>query len=238
MCGRYTLTSPAQAIADVFGLDTAEVDALEASAPRHNIAPGQDVWIVRADRAGVERELRLVRWGLVPSWADSPAPAATMINARVETVAEKPAFRKAFQRRRCIVPADGFYEWQRRSGGSQPFWIGGRDHRPFGMAGLWEIWRGAGDARIESCTILTTAPNDLVAPLHDRMPVILAPDDFAVWLDPRETDVERLRSVLRTAPSDALVMHPVSTRVNDPRNDDPDCSTPVTPASDPQGSLF
>src|SRR5262245_37739145 len=221
MCGRYTLTSPAQAIADVFGIDEDDT-ALAASGPRHNIAPGQDVWIVRADRTGRHRELHQVRWGLVPSFAETPSPAAAMINARAETAAAKPAFRTPFRRRRCIVPADGFFEWERWSGGSQPYLIGGRDRRPFGMAGLWEVWRGAGGARIESCTILTTAPNELVRPLHDRMPVILAPDDFALWLDPHESDVERLTAVLRTAPSDGLEMHAVSTRVNDPRNDDPE----------------
>jgi len=237
MCGRYTLTSPAQAIADVFGVDE-DREAMAAIGPRHNIAPGQDVWIVRADRTGRHRELRAVRWGLVPSFAETPSPAAAMINARAETAATKPAFRTPFRRRRCIVPADGFFEWERRSGGSQPYLIGGRDHRPFGMAGLWDIWRGPGDARIESCTILTTEPNELVRPLHDRMPVILAPDDFALWLDPRESDVDRLTAVLRTAPSDELEMHAVSTHVNDPRNDDPECLTPVVPLSDPQGSLF
>lgn len=237
MCGRYTLTSPAQAIADVFGID-GEIAAAASGPPRYNVAPGQDVWIVRADRTGRHRELASVRWGLVPSFAETPSPAATMINARAETAATKPAFRKPFRRRRCIVPADGFFEWQRRSGGSQPYLIGNRDHRPFGMAGLWDVWRGAGDERIESCTILTTAPNQLVSPLHDRMPVILAPDDFALWLDPREADVERLTAVLRTAPSEELEIHAVSTRVNDTRNDDPECLTPVVPATDPQGSLF
>jgi putative SOS response-associated peptidase YedK len=224
-------------LADVFGMDGG-IEELGASAPRYNVAPGQEVWVVRADRAGLRRELARVRWGLVPFWAETPASGAAMINARAETVAEKPAFRQPFLGRRCIVPADGFYEWQRRGGGTQPFFIGRRDHRPFGMAGLWDLWRGPGDARIESCTILTTAPNEIVEPLHDRMPVILAPDDFALWLDRREADVPTLMALLRTAPSDALAIHAVSTRVNDPRNDDPDCLTPFTPTPDPQGSLF
>jgi putative SOS response-associated peptidase YedK len=236
MCGRYTLTSPAKVIADVFGVDGG-IDEVDA-APRYNIAPGQDVWIVRADRRGEHRELSRVRWGLVPSWSDQPTTSATMINARSETAADKPAFRMPFRRRRCIVPADGFYEWQRRSGRSQPFLIGERDQRPFGMAGLWDVWRGEDGARVESCTILTTAPNELMQPLHDRMPAILAPDDFDLWLDRREEDPARLLGLLRPCPNDELTLKPVSTRVNDPRNDDPECLTEVEPEPDPQGSLF
>jgi putative SOS response-associated peptidase YedK len=236
MCGRYTLTSPAKAIADVFGVD-AGLDEVEAE-PRYNIAPGQDVWIVRADRSGEHRELSRVRWGLVPAWSSEPKTGATMINARAETAADKPAFRMPFRRRRCIVPADGFYEWQRRGGRAQPFLIGERDGRPFGMAGLWDVWKGPDGARLESCTILTTVPNELMSSLHDRMPAILAPDDFALWLDRREEDPARLLGVLRPCPSDDLTVKPVSTRVNDPRNDDPECRAEVEPEPDPQGSLF
>jgi putative SOS response-associated peptidase YedK len=236
MCGRYTLTSPAKVIADVFGVDGA-IDEVDAT-PRYNIAPGQDVWIVRADRSGEHRELSRVRWGLVPAWSDQPTSSATMINARAETAADKPAFRMPFRRRRCIVPADGFYEWQRQSGRSQPFLIGERDQRPFGMAGLWDVWRGEDGTRVESCTILTTAPNELVQPLHDRMPAILAPDDFERWLDRREEDPARLLALLKPCPNDELVLRPVSTRVNDPGNDDPECLTSVEIEPDPQGSLF
>lgn len=237
MCGRYTLTSPAQVIADTFGVevDTDRVDA----GPRYNIAPGQDVWIVRAEGREERRRLARVRWGLVPGWAEKPSVGATMINARAETAAEKPAFRLPFRRRRCIVPADGFYEWQRRPSGSQPFLIEMRDAgRPFGMAGLWDHWRGPDGADVESCAILTTTPNELVGALHDRMPVILAPDDFDLWLDPREADVVKLLAVLRAQPGERMAMHPVSTRVNDPRHDDPECLTRVEPVPDPQGSLF
>jgi putative SOS response-associated peptidase YedK len=236
MCGRYALTSPAQAIAETFGVvgDLGELDAT----PRYNVAPGQDVWVVRAEGEAAERRLARVRWGLAPAWAEKAPPAATMINARAETAAEKPAFRLPYRRRRCIVPADGFYEWRRWSSGSQPFLIGLREGGPFAMAGLWDRWRGPDGARLESCTILTTSPNDLVGALHDRMPVILAPDDFDLWLDPRVEDVAKLVKVLGTMPSERMRAHPVSPRVNDPRNDDADCLTEVAPRSDPQGWLF
>ena len=187
MCGRYTLRAPAQVIAETFGVegDPAGVDV----APRYNIAPGQDVWVVREGSATPRRRLDRLRWGLVPAWSEKAPAAATMINARAETAAEKPAFRLPFRRRRCIVPADGFYEWKRWPSGAQPYLIDRKDGRPFGMAGLWDRWRGPDGTPLESCAILTTSPNELVASLHDRMPVILAPDDFDLWRDPREQDV-------------------------------------------------
>jgi putative SOS response-associated peptidase YedK len=196
--------------------------------PRYNIAPSQDVLAVRLPLGETKRQLCLLRWGLIPSWAKDITVGAKMINARAESAAVKPAFRRAFGTRRCLIPADGFYEWQRRGAGKQPYHIRMRDGKPFAFAGLWEEWEGTIAGPIESCTILTTAANDLVAPLHDRMPVIIAPSDFALWLDPKTTDAAALKVLLRPYPSERMVAVPVSTAVNDPAHDDRACTEPVT----------
>lgn len=227
MCGRYTITSPAKVIAEVLGIDE-PIDL----APRYNVCPGQDVPVVRVRRGEEKRSLDLLRWGLVPWFAKEPGPAARMINARAETAATSPAFRDALRERRCLVPADGFYEWQAQGGPRGPkqaFWLHRPDGKPFAFAGLWERWKGKDGTRIESCTILTTAPNELVRPIHDRMPVILPPDAFDLWLDRDVHDVERLRPLLAPLPASELVATPVSSWVNDPRHDDPQCIVEVKP---------
>ena len=222
MCGRFTLTTAAEIVADVFG-----VAAAPRLTPRYNIAPTQPVAVVRATSAGAP-EIALLRWGLIPAWAKDPAIGNRMINARAETVADKPAFRTAFQKRRCLVPADGFYEWQKTAGGKRPFLIRTRDARPFALAGLWESWQQPSATVIESCTIITTAANALMGPIHDRMPVIVAPARYQAWLDPALSDRATLEQILVPYPAAELIAQAVTTRVNNPRNDDPDCLAPAT----------
>lgn len=221
MCGRFTLASPVQALAAQFNLP--EVPALE---PRYNIAPTQAVAAVRAAGEATLRELALLHWGLIPFWAKDPEVGARLINARSETVAEKPAFREAFRRRRCLVLADGFYEWQKQDGGKQPFYVRMNDGRPFAFAGLWEHWNGP-EGVIESCTLLTTQPNDVMRPLHNRMPVILELKDYDLWLDPGIRQTDLLLPLLCPYSPAEMVAFPVSRRVNSPDNDDPQCIVPL-----------
>lgn len=219
MCGRFTLRTPTVDLVRIFDL----VRAVEMPS-RYNIAPTQPVAAIRRTDEG--RVLDLLHWGLIPSWADDPAIGNRMINARAETLAEKPAFRAALKQRRCLIPADGFYEWKKTGPRSkQPYHITALDGRPLAFAGLWEHWRG--DARtIESCTIITGEPNELLAEIHDRMPVILDESDYDRWLDPR-TGRDELQTLLAPCPTDHLVMHPVSTLVNNPRNEMPECIAPL-----------
>jgi putative SOS response-associated peptidase YedK len=232
MCGRFTLTSTPEALAQRFGLE--EPPRL---APRYNIAPGQDVLAVRVD---AERERRVavsLRWGLVPAWAEDPAVGFRMINARAETAAQKPAFRSAFRARRCLVPADGFYEWAKREGGKQPYHIRLRDGAPFGIAALWESWHDPAGGELESCTLLTTEASPSLRDIHPRMPVILDASDHAEWLAPEVRDPELLQPLLQPFPDAALAFHPVSNRVNSARIDDPACMAPA-PEAARQDSLF
>ena len=223
MCGRFTLRAPASAVAEEFAL----FDVVPFQ-PRFNVAPTQPVAVVR--RLSAEeprRELAWLRWGLIPGWATDPAIGGRMINARAETAAEKPAFRAALRRRRCLVVADGFYEWQKTGRAKQPYFLRLRDDRPFGFAGLWESWEGPDHAAIESCTILTTEANELVRSIHDRMPVIVAPADYERWLDPGVQSADAVRPLLRPYPSEAMTAYPVGPRVNSPAHDDPACIQPA-----------
>jgi putative SOS response-associated peptidase YedK len=175
MCGRFTLAQSPEAVAKAFGLD-----AVPNFPPRYNIAPSQPVGVIVRGQNAPKPEFRLMGWGLIPSWAKDPSIGAKLINARSETLTEKPSFRAAFKYRRCLIPADGFYEWQKTQGGAkQPFYFSMAGNAVFAFAGLWESWND-----IESCTILTTAANGLLQPIHDRMPVILSPKDYGRWLDP------------------------------------------------------
>ncbi len=221
MCGRFTLAADPDTLATLFELDT--VPELR---PRYNIAPTQPVAAVLLDAERQRRQFTFLTWGLIPSWAKDIKIGARMINARSETVAEKPAYRSAFKYRRCLIPASGFYEWQRRRGGKQPYYIALHDHQPFAIAGLWERWQSPDGSVIESCTLLTTTPNELIRPLHNRMPVILPPVVFQEWLSPR-TPATRLQPLLRPYPADAMIAYPVSTRVNSPAYDAPDCIEPL-----------
>lgn len=211
MCGRFAQRQPARKLAAEFKVEIAE--ELEA---RYNIAPTQKIMAIRS--AGAEREAVWLKWGLVPSWAKDTSMGARLINARSETVGEKPAFREAFRRRRCIIPADGFYEWQRRGQQKQPFFFHLHEKRPFGFAGLWEQWKGEAGKTIESCTILTTGANDVLRPMHDRMPVILHREDYALWLDEDERKRALLKELLRPYPAEEMNAYPVSLMVNSPRN--------------------
>jgi putative SOS response-associated peptidase YedK len=219
MCGRYNLTAPPDVLARVFC-----VPSVPPLPPRYNIAPTQAVAIVRQSAA---RELALVRWGLIPSWSSDPAIGNRLINARAETVAEKPSFRAAFRQRRCLVLADGFYEWQKAVKHKQPYHIRMKDDGPFAFAGLWERWQEPGGEPIESFTILTTEANELMKPLHDRMPVILAPWDYDRWIDPRSREVEELQALLVPCPDEWLTATAVSSYVNSPKNEGPKCLEPV-----------
>jgi putative SOS response-associated peptidase YedK len=218
------LTSPPERLAEHF-----ETEEFPEFAPRFNIAPGQDVATIRIPREGGGRVVELRRWGLVPPWAKDPRMGSRMINARAETAAEKPAFRKAFRLRRCLVPADGFYEWARGPSGKQPYHVVLSNSGPFGLAGLWEHWEGSSGEEIASCTLLTTRANERLRPVHERMPVILDPADYGRWLDPDCREPEGLSDLLAPCPDDWIELHPVSRRVNDVSHDDPGCIAPVAP---------
>jgi putative SOS response-associated peptidase YedK len=230
MCGRFTLTADGESVKRAYGL----VDAPFDHRPRFNIAPQQDVLVVANGRAG--RRAGIMRWGLVPSWAETAADGARMINARSETVSEKPAYREAFQQRRCLIPADGFYEW--RNTGSIKIPMRVTTDQPFAFAGLWERWQRGDDAPLFTCTILTTSPAASIAHIHDRMPVMLRPDQFDLWLAD-DTDPQMLQTLLQPYRSEELHAYPVSTRVNKVDNDDPECIAPVAAQSvAEQTSLF
>jgi putative SOS response-associated peptidase YedK len=216
MCGRYTLFHP---IGKLFDLPDSP-----PLPPRYNIAPTQAVPVVIASAGGGGRQLRMMHWGFIPPWAKDRDFGVRLINARAETVAEKPTFRTAFRGQRCLIPADGFYEWQKLDGGGkQPFHIRLTSGGVFAFAGLWGSWQDpAGGGVMESCTILTTAPNVLVQDIHDRMPVILSPEHHGFWLDPASKDPEKLAAVLQPYPAAGMVCQPVSLAVNDPRHDAPD----------------
>jgi len=217
------LSSPAEVMAELF-----ELTEVPDIAPRWNIAPTQDVPVVRVTAEDTNRRLLMLRWGLIPFWAEDPASfGARTINARAETVASKPTFRSAFRQQRCLVVADGFYEWQKREHRKQPYYIHLRDKRPFAFAGLWERWEGDADA-VDSCTIITTQSNELTAPLHDRMPVIIHPKDYAAWLNPGATQVHALQSLLRPYPPEEMSAYPVGTHVNNAANDGLECIEPLS----------
>jgi putative SOS response-associated peptidase YedK len=209
MCGRFTLRTPTEKLAQAFEVD--EVLTVEA---RYNIAPTQNVLGVR--QTADHREATNFRWGLIPSWAKDASMGARLINARSETVTEKPAFREAFKRRRCIIPADGFYEWQRTESKKQPYYFFMKDERPFGFAGLWERWKDTDGDAVESCSILTTEANELLKHFHDRMPVILHPDDYGLWLNDDVREVDSLKELLQPYTASEMRAYPVSTLVNSP----------------------
>jgi putative SOS response-associated peptidase YedK len=231
MCGRYTLATPNPAeVRARFPIgESVEIRR------RYNIAPGDDVLAVTTDREGAPRG-DVLRWGLVPTWAEKPDTGLKLINARIETVAERPAFRRAYERFRCLIVADGFFEWQPTPGGpKQPFHITREDHKPFAFAGLWSIWYGEDDAKLRTCTILTTAANSAVAPLHDRMPVILHRGAEQAWLD-SGTPAHQLPGLLESLSPSQTALQPVGPAVNDARYDGPECLAPPLP--DPQEALF
>jgi putative SOS response-associated peptidase YedK len=228
MCGRFVSATPPDQVAAYFGAEAPEA-LLE---PSWNVAPTTDVYAVLAD--GSTRHLDAFHWGLVPRWAKDVKIGSRMINARAESLATKGAYKHAFQRRRCIVPADGFYEWQKRPGqkAKQPYFIHRPDGEPYAFAGLWETWKGPdgkGDEVLRSCTIITTTPNSEMAKIHDRMPVILPPDAWDTWLDPEQQDLELLGRLLVPAPPQLITLRPISTQVNNVRNDGPELMDEAEP---------
>ncbi len=249
MCGRYAVSHSADELAEEFGVDRIEVR--ERLEPDWNVAPTKDVYAVLTRRrrsepeAGPERRLTVLRWGLVPSWAKDPSMGNRLINARVETAHEKPAFRRAFTMRRCLLPADGFYEWYGEvKGRKQPFFIRPRDGGVMAMAGLYEIWRDPKvaddddpDAFQWTSVILTTTAEDDIGQIHDRAPMIVDPDDWAAWLDPRTDDVDSLRRLLVPAAPGLLEAYPVSTEVNKVDNNGPQLVEPLPP-DDGDDALF
>lgn len=220
MCGRFYLDVPKKILVDHF-----HIENNPNLQPHFNIAPSQDIAAVRETDRG--RELAILRWGLIPHWAKEEKTGYSMINARAETVDQKPSFRTAYKRHRCLIPASGFYEWQAGPSGKQPFAIGRKDGEVFAMAGLWELWENPEGRVIESCTIIVTTANEVIKPIHDRMPVILEEDDYETWLDRDTQDPAVLKPLLRQFPAALMKTYPVSRRVNNPKYDDPDCILPV-----------
>lgn len=220
MCGRFTQKENFQRIAEQLGLK-----GFPSLSPRYNIAPSQLVACVRANPESKERECVELKWGLVPSWAKDPGIGNTLINARAETVAEKPSFRKAFKQQRCLVLADGFYEWKREGNRKQPYYIRFKDQRLFAFAGLWERWAQQEPA-LETCALITTGPNVLMEPIHNRMPVILQEQSYASWLDPGLNNTIYLSGFLEPYRAEEMEAFPVSPLVNNPRNENPLCIRP------------
>jgi putative SOS response-associated peptidase YedK len=232
MCGRYRLSRRKQLIEEYF--DSAGEDDWT---PRYNVAPTQSVPIIRQHPTEPRRELSLVRWGLIPSWAKDASGAARMINARSETAATTSAFRDALTNRRCLIPADGFYEWKKSGKLKQPYCFEVNDGKVFAFAGLWDRWKDPSGQWIKTCSILTTTPNAVTSAVHDRMPVILDPDSYDLWLDPGLHDVRVVSEMLKPYNAQVMRCYPVSSRVNRVANDDEGCSTPVE-LTEPQGGLF
>jgi putative SOS response-associated peptidase YedK len=223
MCGRYRLTRSERYIGDHFHVDETGDDW----APRYNIAPAQQVAAIRQDAAAPVRQLGRMRWGLIPSWSKDSAIGFKTINARAETVATSPSFREPFRSRRCLIPADGFFEWAKTGKTKQPYCFTMADDSVFAFAGLWDCWTAPDGKAVESCSIITTTPNTLVADIHNRMPVILGPEAYDLWLDPGFSNLNELSSLL--SPYDAKLMRPyvVSAMVNSVKYDDALCAEPV-----------
>jgi putative SOS response-associated peptidase YedK len=233
MCGRYRLSRRKQLVEEYFGAVSSEEDW----SPRYNVAPTQPVPVICQHPKEPIRQLSMMRWGLIPSWAKDSSGAARMINARAETTATLPAFRDALKSRRCLIPADGFYEWKRDGKSGQPYCFEVNEGALFAFAGLWDRWKDPTGQWMKSCSILTTTPNDVTSTVHDRMPVILVPDGYDLWLDPGMTNTAAATELLE--PYDARLMrcYPVSTRVNHVVNDDEECARPVELVQT-QASLF
>jgi putative SOS response-associated peptidase YedK len=236
MCGRFTLTTSVRDLAKLFQATPAASPEIQ---PHYNIPPSVPILAVRQLPGDRQRQLVALRWGLIPSWATDASIGNRLINARAESAADKPSFRDAFHKRRCLVLADGFFEWKKQGGKRQPYLIRMSDGKPFAFAGLWERWQPPEDAPVETCTILTTNANDLVRPLHDRMPAILEPQGYDRWLNPEVHDPKTLTPLLHSFPAEQMTAYPVSSLVNSPRHDDPKCVEAVKMSvSEEQPSLF
>jgi putative SOS response-associated peptidase YedK len=223
MCGRYRLSRRKQLVEEYFD---AASDAEDWS-PRYNVAPTQAVPVILQNPKEPVRELSLMRWGLIPSWAKDPSAAASMINARSETATTKPGFRDAMKSRRCLIPADGFYEWMRTGKAKQPYCFEVGEGELFTFAGIWDRWKDPSGGWVKSCSILTTTSNAVTSTVHDRMPVILDPDSHDLWLDPGMTNVAAASELLKPYEARTMQCYPVSSRVNHVANDDEECCKPV-----------
>ena len=221
MCGRFSLGASVATLISHFN-----VKESVAWTDRYNLAPSQEVLTV-VQPSGSARQVRRMRWGLIPSWAKDPTIGNQLINARAETIATKPAFRRPLRERRCLIVTDGFYEWESQGQRKRPWFIRMRDGRPFAFAGLWDHWTDPEGKGVESCTIITTTPNDLIRRFHHRMPVILPPNGYDLWLDVRIREVDRLLPLLTPYPPDEMTAYPVSPLVNSPTNDTPACQAPA-----------
>jgi putative SOS response-associated peptidase YedK len=226
MCGRYTVTATPEVLRALFGYPEQP-----NFPPRFNIAPTQPIAIVRLMDG--KRQFALVRWGLLPSWVKDPKAFTLLINARGETVASKPAFRAAMKRRRCLIPADGFYEWQAVAGRKQPFYVRARSGAPFAFAGLWETWTGPNGEELETAAIVTTNANKTLSNIHDRMPVVVPPEAFDLWLDCAKVDATTASALIAPAPEGLFEAYPVSTHVNRVANDDPKLVEPLVAGAEP-----
>ncbi len=224
MCGRYTLTSAPEALRALFGYEEQP-----NFPPRYNVAPTQPIPIVRL--VDGKRHFALVRWGLLPSWVKDPKTFTLLINARGESAAEKPAFRAAIKRRRCLIPADGFYEWQAADERKRPFYVHAKSGAPLAFAGLWETWTGPNGEELETATIVTTRANRMLSPIHDRMPVIVPPEGFDLWLDGAKVDATTASALIAPAPETLLEAYEISTAVNRTANDNPKLLEPVGAAA-------
>ncbi len=234
MCNRYRLTHSKQYLAERF---QASVDESEER-PRYNIAPTQQVVTIRKEEGKKTRKFTTMRWGLIPSWAKDMSIGTQTLNARSETVATKPAFREPIRTKRCLIPADGFYEWRKMGSLKQPYCFEVGEGEVFALAGLWDQWTSPEGRIVESCTILTTSPNSLVEDMHDRMPVIVPPDKYEVWLDPDGTDFEAIRDILKPYDANLMRRYPVSRKLNNSRIDDAESASPVTLDTPTQAKLF
>jgi putative SOS response-associated peptidase YedK len=234
MCGRFTLLTLGQ-FTDLFPWIRMPANPVAA---RYNIAPSQEIAVVPNDG---KNQIDFFRWGLVPFWAKDPSIGNKMINARMETLAQRSAYRAALRSRRCLIPADGFYEWKRAAGGAKiPMRIRLKSRQPFAFAGLWEKWRDGDGAELRSCTVITAPANDLVRPIHDRMPVILRPERYRQWIEPGDRDAQEMLPILSAYPASEMEAYPVSAVVNNPKSDGPECAEPVeaTPRSKSERGLF
>ena len=234
MCNRYRLTHSKQYLADRFQATADEIE----ERPRYNIAPTQPVLIVRKEQGKKIRHFTTMRWGLIPSWAKDVSIGNRTLNARSETVTTTPAFRDSILTKRCLIPADGFYEWRKMGSVKQPYCFEVGDRELFAFAGLWDERTSPDGEVIESCTILTTNPNSLVEDLHNRMPVIVAPDKYDLWLDPDVTDFEAIRDILKPYDAAQMRCYPVSRKLNNSKIDNAEAASPVTLDTPTQGQLF
>ena len=236
MCNRYRLTQSKQYLRERFEAEASDEELEDR--PRYNIAPTQQVLIVRKEHGEKVRQLTTMRWGLIPSWAKDSSIGTRTLNARSETVTTTPAFRESIRRKRCLIPADGFYEWQKMGSVKQPYCFEVGEGDVFALAGLWDEWTSPDGEIIESCTILTTEPNTLVSDLHNRMPVIVPPEKYEVWLDPDVTDFAEIRDILQPYEPTQMRRYPVSTKLNNSKHDDAESASRITLKTSTQDRLF